>query len=227
MHDTACGFDGGYRGVGHCNTLCSGRCHWAAVSDLPAAHCRCPPHRPSIDVSSGQLPASCLLPPASCLLPLGPSPPEVSDRQSHTHHACMPKEIEGVSSRDIHCRGTATLYVESVEARLRCPSVSNANSSMGDEDLTKERVVQASPSRFTQAMSSGYSRFTFILVATLACIHALDLAASPHQFDSAQTTIKFFTGGLAPALASPPRVDTASPAIAPLGACPPLSCRNI
>lgn len=80
--------------------------------------------------------------------------------------------------------------------------------------------MQASPSRFKQAMSSGYSRFTFVLVATLAGIHALDLSASPDQFDSAQTTIKFFTGGLPADSASHPHVVMASPTAGLVGASP-------
>ena len=47
-----------------------------------------------------------------------------------------------------------------------------------------------------QAMGSGYARFTFVVVATLLTIHALDLQMTPDAdpAHSAATTAKFFTG---------------------------------
>jgi hypothetical protein len=47
-----------------------------------------------------------------------------------------------------------------------------------------------------QAMGSGYARFTFVVVATLLTIHALDLQMTPNAdpAHSAATTAKFFTG---------------------------------
>lgn len=57
-------------------------------------------------------------------------------------------------------------------------------------------MLQASDSRFMRAMGSGYARFTFIVVATLLTIHALDLQMTPDAdpVHSAATTAKFFTG---------------------------------
>lgn len=52
----------------------------------------------------------------------------------------------------------------------------------------------ASPSRLTSAMSSGYSRFTLVVLVALVSIYALDVSVSSDRFNSAQTTITFFTG---------------------------------
>lgn len=52
----------------------------------------------------------------------------------------------------------------------------------------------APPSRFTSAMSSGYSRFMLVVVVALVSIYALDVSVSSDRFNSAQTTITFFTG---------------------------------
>lgn len=58
-------------------------------------------------------------------------------------------------------------------------------------------LLQGGESRFMRAMGSGYARFTFIVVATLLSIHALDLQMTPDAdpAHSAATTAKFFTGG--------------------------------
>ena len=45
-----------------------------------------------------------------------------------------------------------------------------------------------------RAMSGGYARFTFVIVATLMSIHALDLSSGYDDVHSAETTAKFFTG---------------------------------
>ena len=57
-------------------------------------------------------------------------------------------------------------------------------------------LLQGGDSRFMQAMGSGYARFTFIVVATLLTIQALDLQMTPDAdpAHSAATTAKFFTG---------------------------------
>lgn len=53
---------------------------------------------------------------------------------------------------------------------------------------------QVPQSRFMRAMSGGYARFTFVIVATLMSIHALDLRSGYDDVHSAETTAKFFTG---------------------------------
>ena len=97
----------------------------------------------------------------------------------------------------IACRGTPrySMHVD-VCAVVICTMGHPPGRSCNLAERVQLPPLQGGDSRFMQAMGSGYARFTFVVVATLLTIHALDLQMTPNAdpAHSAATTAKFFTG---------------------------------